>query len=163
MNDRIVRTIAFVLRCAGAATLAYALARQVGLPHPVWAAMSALIVLQERLDATRASLVWRILGTLIGVGAAILVQLGASRLGLGLVAQIAVGVAACALVAHSYPSLRVAMWTCPIVLLTAEPGQAIAMVGLYRGSEVILGALTGGACHWAAEAALARWSGAPAG
>lgn len=77
--------------------------------------------------------------------------------------EIAVGVAACALVAHSYPSLRVAMWTCPIVLLTAEPGQAIAVVGLYRGSEVILGALIGGACHWAAEAALARWTRAPAG
>jgi len=63
------------------------------------------------------------------------------------------GVAICSLVARERPALRVCMWTCLIVLLT-EPSVPIAMVALHRGSEVILGALLGGAFHFAAEVAL---------
>jgi hypothetical protein len=63
-------------------------------------------------------------------------------------------VAICALVVIKLPKLRVAMWTCPIILLTAEPSVPIIMVALYRASEVILGAFVGGVFHWAAEIAV---------
>ena len=42
---------------------------QVGLPHPVWATISELIVSQDKLADTHASLVRRRGGTLIGIGA----------------------------------------------------------------------------------------------
>jgi hypothetical protein len=67
----VIRTVAFVARCSGAATLAYLSATWVGLPNSVWAAMSALIVSQEQLSETRSSLAARIFGTLIGTSAAI--------------------------------------------------------------------------------------------
>ena len=77
----------------------------------------------------------------------------ASYFAAGISMQIAIGVAICSLVARERPALRVCMWTCLIVLLT-EPSVPIAMVALHRGSEVILGALLGGAFHFAAEVAL---------
>ena len=151
-NERLVRGVAFVARCSGAATAAYLAASWVGLPHSVWAAMSAIIVSQERFEDTRTSLATRVIGTLIGIGVAIVVNTATAPIGLGPAEQIAAGVAICALVARSRPALRVCMWTCPIVFLTAEPGVPTAMVGLYRGSEVILGALIGAVLHWLAEA-----------
>ena len=151
-NERLVRGVAFVARCSGAAIAAYLAASWVGLPHSVWAAMSAIIVSQERFEDTRTSLATRVIGTLIGIGVAIGVNTATAPIGLGLTEQIAAAVAICAMAARSRPALRVCMWTCPIVFLTAEPGVTTAMVGLYRGSEVILGALIGAVLHWLAEA-----------
>jgi uncharacterized membrane protein YccC len=93
--NHIIRAVAFVARCSGAATFAYLLAIWVGLPNSLWAAISALVVSQEQLSETQSSLAARILGTLIGICVAVAV-----------------------------------------------------------GSEVILGALLGGAFHFAAEVAL---------
>jgi len=163
LNDRALPAVAFVCRCSLSATLAYLAAGWVGLPHPIWATMSALIVSQEKLDATRASLKWRILGTLIGIGIGLAVSLIASPLGLTLAAQIALSVAISAVIAHYDPDLRVCMWTGPIVLLTGSPSEPIAMVALYRGSEVMMGALVGGALHAVSALAVARVSGARGG
>src|SRR6202034_2087593 len=68
---RSIRFVAFIVRCAAAATCAYGAAILTGLPHPVWAAISALVVSQERLGQTGASLLWRIAGTLIGLCVAV--------------------------------------------------------------------------------------------
>jgi hypothetical protein len=68
MKYRSIRAIAFVIRCSGAATVASELASLLGLLEALWAAMSAVIVSQERLHETRSSLAGRILGTLLGVG-----------------------------------------------------------------------------------------------
>jgi uncharacterized membrane protein YccC len=149
----IIRGVAFVARCAGAATFAYLSAIWVGLPHSAWAAISALIVSQDQLSETRSSLAARILGTLIGIWVAVAVNAVASYFAEGMSMQIAIAVAICALVARERPALRVCMWTCPVVLLT-EPSVPTVMVALHRGSEVILGALLGGAFHGAAEVAL---------
>ena len=43
MTEDQAREIAFVTRCSGAATLSFILAQAVGLPHPVWAAMTGVI------------------------------------------------------------------------------------------------------------------------
>jgi uncharacterized membrane protein YccC len=129
------------------------LAIWVGLPNSLWAAISALVVSQEQLSETQSSLAARILGTLIGICVAVAVNVVASYFAAGISMQIAIGVAICSLVARERPALRVCMWTCLIVLLT-EPSVPIAMVALHRGSEVILGALLGGAFHFAAEVAV---------
>ena len=120
---------------------------------PLGGDISALVVSQEQLSETQSSLAARILGTLIGICVAVAVNVVASYFAAGISMQIAIGVAICSLVARERPALRVCMWTCLIVLLT-EPSVPIAMVALHRGSEVILGALLGGAFHFAAEVAL---------
>jgi hypothetical protein len=54
-DEGVWRAVAFVVRCSGAATLAYLAATLVSLPHPVWATMSALVVSQEKLHDTQGS------------------------------------------------------------------------------------------------------------
>jgi uncharacterized membrane protein YccC len=159
-HSSIIRAVAFVARCSGAATCAYLAAIEIGLSHAVWAAISALIVSQERLDDTTSSLTGRIAGTIIGACIAVAVSVAAARLATALALQIAVAVAVCATIARERPRLRVCMWTAPIVLLTTEPGVPISIEATYRAGEVILGALIGGAFHWAAEVLVHRLSGA---
>lgn len=150
-EQSLLRGAAFVARCSGSATSAYLAASLVGLPHPVWATMSALVVSQEKLDETEASFKGRIFGTLIGIGAGVAASALAAYLPIDMAGQIALSVGLCAVVARRNPAMRVCMWTGPIVLLTAEPSVPIATVALYRGSEVMLGAFVGAAFHWAAE------------
>lgn len=145
------RTLVFIVRCAGAATIAYELATWLGLPHALWAAMSALIVSQVNLQETRSSFHGRLLGTLLGIGVAVLVGEGAAKIAAPVGLQIALAVAICALVAHDFPKLRVAMWTCPIVLLSTHPSAPLLTAAFQRGCEVLLGCAVGWAFHWAAE------------
>ena len=152
MEMRAIRAIAFVARCSGAATVAYELACLLGLPEALWAAMSAVVVSQEHLHETRSSLAGRIFGTLLGIGVTIAVSDVASRTAASTAVQMAIAVAICALVVREFPKLRVAMWTCPIILLTAQPSVPIVVVALHRAGEVIFGAVVGGVFHWAAEA-----------
>lgn len=148
------RHVAFVLRCSGAATLSYVLASVIGLPHPVWAAMSGIIVSQEKLTETRTATVGRMIGTVIGIVTAVVIASLTAPLGANVTLQIALAVGLCAIVARRYPALRVSMWTGPIVFLTADPGMPLFMVGLYRGAEVLLGGLVGAALHTIAEAVI---------
>jgi uncharacterized membrane protein YccC len=105
----IIRAFAFVVRCTGAATCAYVGAVKIGLPHAVWAAISALVVSQERLDDTTTSLAGRIAGTIIGACIAVAVSLAGARLTSSVTLQIAVAVAVCATIARERPHLRVSM------------------------------------------------------
>ena len=111
MDNKGIRAVAFVARCSGAAMIAYELAGLLGLPESLWAAMSALIVSQERLYETRSSLTGYILGTLLGIAVTVAVSEAGSRIGAVTSAQMAVAVAISALVVRWFPSLRVAMWT----------------------------------------------------
>ena len=151
MEQKSIRAIAFVIRCAGAATVAYGLAHSLGLPESVWAAMSAVIVSQERLHETRSSLRGRVIGTLLGIIVTIMVSRMASHAAVSTAVQMAVAVAICALVTREHPKFRVAIWTCPIILLTTPPSVPVFMVAFRRGGEVILGAVVGWIFHWAAE------------
>jgi uncharacterized membrane protein YccC len=157
----IARRVAFAARCAGSGALTYLLATRVGLAHPVWASMSSLIVSQESLDATRHSIIGRVIGTIAGAVVAILVSEVANQVDAGTALQIAAAVGLCALFAGGHPSIRVCLWTCPVVLLTASPGSSVEHAGLIRGSEVILGALSGGLIHWLVHWMTARWDRCP--
>jgi uncharacterized membrane protein YccC len=150
-REQRIRYLAFIARCSAAATAAYLASIWVGLPHSVWAAMSALIVSQESLKQTRVSVAGISAGTLIGIAVALGAAAAASYVSIGMTVEIAVGVALCAAVAHGRPALRICMWTCPIILLTGNGADTLLTTGLTRGSEVILGALVGGAMHWMAE------------
>jgi uncharacterized membrane protein YccC len=143
------KRLVFAVRCAASAAFAYLLATGIGLPYPVWASMSSLIVSQESFDETRHSVVGRVIGTITGAVVAILVSTVAHHIGIGIgsALQIAVAVGLCALIASGHPAIRVCLWTCPVVLLTAASGS-VEHAGLMRGSEVILGALSGGLIHW---------------
>jgi uncharacterized membrane protein YccC len=154
MRKELVRHIAFVVRCSAAATCAYLLARAVGLPHPVWAAMSGIIVSQENLTQTHSATVGRLFGTVIGVVIAVTVGHLLTPLHAGVAVQMAVAVALAAVVARRYPIVRVCMWTCPIVFLS-DQATSLLKVGLNRGAEVLLGGLIGAALHWISEKAIA--------
>lgn len=151
MQKSSMPAIAFVVRCAGAATIAYELATWLGLPQALWAAMSALIVSQDNLNATQSSFRGRIAGTLLGIGVALIVGESAVHVKVPLEFQITVAVAICALAARSFPTLRVAMWTCPIILLSGHSATPLLTVAFRRGCEVILGALVGWILHWVAD------------
>jgi uncharacterized membrane protein YccC len=150
----LARYVAFVLRCSAAATFSYMLASAIGLPHPVWAAMSGIIVSQEKLTETRSAMAWRLIGTVIGIVVAVAVGSLTAPLGADVAIQIALAVGLCAIVARRYPAVRVCMWTGPIVFLTVDPGMPLYMVGLYRGTEVFLGGLVGAALHAVSEAVI---------
>jgi len=149
-----IRSVAFVARCTGAAVLALVVANRLGLDHPVWASVSALVVSQDTLGDTHRSLSWRIVATVIGVGVAVLVALILH--GAGPVAMLAVAVGITAAVARLRTELRVCMWTSVIVLLTVPPGGTILTAALARAQEVLLGVAIGAALHWVAERLLFR-------
>lgn len=153
MTEKTLRTLLFVFRCTGAGTAALAVATAFGLEHPVWSAMSALIVSQEQLDATRSSVTSRILGTVIGIGTACAVNLAIARFGASLYLQLAIAVLICALLVHRFPQLRVSMWTCALILASSA-ATSVTEIGFNRGQEVILGTLIGGLFHAAAEGML---------
>ncbi len=150
-RDEFYRHIAFILRCSGAVALAFLLARAVGLPHPVWATMSGIIVSQEKLNDTNRATLWRLAGTIVGVVVAVIVGGALLAFGAAVPVQLAGTVALCALLVRLWPDLRVSMWTAPIVLLTRAPSDSILQTGLWRGEEVLVGGLVGVGCHFLAE------------
>ena len=150
-RGKTLRNLAYVVRCAGSTLAAYELAGLLGLQETVWAAMSALIVSQDRLHETQSSLMTRILGTLIGLVITIVVSEGARFVGAPMTVQMGLAVTIAAVIAREFPDLRVVMWTCPIVLLTAQPTGSILAAAFSRGSEVVLGAVVGWLFHWGAE------------
>jgi uncharacterized membrane protein YccC len=149
-------TLIFVARCALASALAYEAAARLGVSQPVWAAISAIIVSQERFIDTRSSLTSRIAGTALGVAIGVAVGALAAPLKIPPGVEIAVAVALAAYAAHRFPALRVAMWTGPVVLLTADASGSLIAVALRRAGEVIFGAAIGFAFHWLAEKLVAR-------
>lgn len=153
-NNRRLRFI-FAVRCFIAVWVSYVIAEAVGLPFPAWAPVSAIVVSQEQLEETRTFLIRRVIGTICGVFISVALNALATPCGMGIAAQAACSVAICALLVHKYPSFRTSMVTAPIVLLTAAPTDPMYMVGLYRGSEVMIGSLAGGGLHILSQGLLA--------
>jgi uncharacterized membrane protein YgaE (UPF0421/DUF939 family) len=102
-GDNIVELVTFVLRCAAAATVAYLLASAVGLLHPLWTCIFALVGSQDSESAIFTAIGGRVAGTVIGVIVAVAVGAVMHRLGLDLTWQIAVAVAICAMLAWGRP------------------------------------------------------------
>jgi uncharacterized membrane protein YgaE (UPF0421/DUF939 family) len=143
-ENKTLELVIFVLRCTAAATIAYLLASVVGLLHPLWTCIFALVGSQDSESEIITKTGGRVAGTIIGVIVAVAVGTAMHRLGLDLVWQIAVAVAICAMFAWGRPAIQLCMWTPPIIFLTASPTEPIIIAAFYRGCEVILGVLIGG-------------------
>ncbi len=143
--------IAFILRCSSSTTLAYIVAQYFGLPYPVWAAISAIVVSQEQFSETRLSIIRRFMGTIIGILIGIAVHSLVTPFSAPMALQIGLSVALAAPIAYGRPAFRAALWTGPIVLLTATPDVSILFIGLHRGCEVVLGGVMGGGFHFVAD------------
>lgn len=161
LSTRRIRLAGFVFRCVAAVSLATWLSDAVGMDHTVWAAMSALIVTHESFSSTRAQVSGRIAGTVIGALVALGFHFVGNLAGFGEIAQIALAVCVCALIASGRPTLRVCLWTCPLVLLTGAEGVSAEYTAAMRTLEVLLGALVGGTMHWLEVIVLRRWQAEP--
>ena len=146
-----LRLAVFVIRCSGAATAAWSVSNLLGLCQPVWAAMSALIISQFRLDETRSCSIGRVFGTLLGIAVSLAVSVLASKLHVPLPVQMALAVGICAIVTFDLPALRVALWTCPLILLAHCSAAPMVRAAERRAVEVVLGALVGLTLYWTAE------------
>ncbi len=153
LAERLPETV-HVLRFPLAAVLAFLIASQLGLGYPSWAAVSAIIVLQEDLNGTRTAVHWRVLGTMTGVAVALLCGTVVTPLAAQPVLQIGISVAVCAVIARAKPALRVAMWTVPIVFMSRAADVTLVEAGLSRGSEVVIGCVIATVVQWLVEAAL---------
>ncbi len=151
MGNDLVWLVMFVVRCTAAAVIAYFLTMAVGLPHPLWACVFALVVSQDNVAASFKMIGRRVLGTVIGAVVAVVVGSGLNRFGLDAVWQMGLAVAICAIFAWRRPAIQVCLWTPPIILLTASTAEPIVDVGFYRSCEVIIGVLVGGSLHMAVE------------
>ena len=143
--------VAFVLRCAIAATLSYSLSSQAGLASPAWASISAIIVSQEKLGQTGSALAWRFVGTIVGIVVAISTDILTRTLHVDVAVQMGLAVAVCATLVRRWPDLKVAMWTVPIVYLANTSNQPLLALSYSRCSEVLVGGLVGLAVHCIAE------------
>lgn len=151
---RSIPLILFALRCTAAATLGYLIAQRIGLPYPLWTAISALVVSQEQYAETHTSVVRRVVGTLAGLLIVIAVNAVLASQDATIATQMAVAIAISASLSYGRPSFRASLFTCPIVLMTAEPHEPMYVVAFYRGCEVILGGLLGGGFHYLSDGAL---------
>lgn len=160
-REKAVDLTAYVVGCTAAAAIAYFLAGAVGLQHPLWACIFALIASQGSLETALPAMAGRVIGTIIGVVVAIAVNEATRRLALDMATQMLIDVAICAIFAWGRPSIVVCLWTPPIILISAAPGESIVAVGVARGCEVVVGVIVGGLVHMAAEKAsrLARSPG----
>ena len=146
----------FVVRCAASATLAWYAAVLLQSPHPVWASMSALIVSQENIRATRSSISGRVTGTILGALVALATNVAGNTWHLAVPLQLAVAVGICAVIAMGRPAIRVCLWTCPLVLLTTTSTESPFLTAVFRTAEVLIGVIIGGLLHLA-EASLMTW------
>jgi uncharacterized membrane protein YccC len=134
--------LAFAARTSLTACAAYGVASLLGLEQPMWAPVSALIVVQGSARGTLRAMGDRLLGTAFGAAAAVIIAVLLSRLGAPMVVQIAAAVAlVAAAVAAFRPAARVATWTSVIVLTsTIAPGQPWANAA-WRMADVAVGAI----------------------
>jgi hypothetical protein len=144
--------VAFALRCSTAAVLGWHLSILLGLAEPLWAATSSLIISQVGLRDTKLYSKERIVGSLFGIAVSATVHAASTPFCMSSMTQIAIAVAVCAVIAHRKPSLRVAMWTCPITLAPLPSDlTAVTSIAADRGLAVVVGATVGFALHWLAE------------
>jgi len=130
------------VRTTLAAVVSAMIARACGLPEPIWAVISTIIVMQSSLGAARQ--VWRdrLLGTALGTltGAALLTFFPSSLavLAVGLLVMAIV----CALTRQPHSAYRFAGITLAIIVLPAYTAPAW-VISLHRFLETVVGLVVG--------------------
>ena len=134
------------LQMAAGATVALYLATALGLPHPYWSVISAIVVIQASvgggvLSVARDRAVGTLTGALVGAAAAFIRPPGME----GMAAAIAVTTAALAFLGPGRPWLKIAPVTAAIVI-AGGPGEGPASLALDRVMEIVVGSAVGVAC-----------------
>ena len=143
MTRRLPARAKQAVRTTAAALTAYAVGSWLGLPQLVWAVVTALIVLQVSVGATIGAGLDRMAGTLGGAVVGALVAMLQPPLAMPDWAALVVAVAPLALLAATYPRLRIAPLTAVIILLAVPPDIAAPVAALERVLEIGLGTLIG--------------------
>ncbi len=143
VHQKTLLDIVFITRCSATAIIAYKLIESLGLPYPVWAYIAGLVIVQEKLDQARITLINRVAGTIIGCVVAILIETFSLVISRGIIMQITLSAAIYGLIARWRPEFRVCMLTSPIVLITSLASTTIFIAGVDRACEVVLGSLVG--------------------
>jgi uncharacterized membrane protein YccC len=127
-------------RLLSSIALAYGSASLLRLPDPFWAGVTAVVVTQPVLGAALTAGRDRILGTLLGALAGLLVIVG-GRQGLPLMPMFWIALVPLAVLTAIWANLRMSCITLIVVLLVPPLGLSFARP-LDRIIEILLGTLT---------------------
>lgn len=126
-------------RLLAACAVAYVGSKLIALPEPYWALVTAVVVTHPALGDTLSAGRLRVIGTLIGAFAG-LVVIGAAELGFSSFVLFWIALAPLAMLTAVRPNLRLSCITLVIVVLVPASGGAFARP-LERVVEILLGTL----------------------
>lgn len=145
----------FAVKCLIAAVLAYYVAARIGLSHPYWAVTTAYIVAQPLSGAVLSKAVFRLVGTVVGAAAAVVLVPNFVNQPLVLSAALALWLSLCVYLAlidrtaRAYTFL-LAGYTASIIGFPSvdAPGH-IFNVAILRVQEISIGIVAGSLIHGA--------------
>lgn len=133
------RALAHSFKTALAALIAALLCQALEFDQSLWAVISAIIVMQADLGGSVHAGWIRLLGTLVGAVAGVLMGLMVSDPTTAMVVAVFVTMTVCTIIPGLNEALRLAGITAAIVLMLGEPGQSVVETGAIRFLETSLG------------------------
>jgi uncharacterized membrane protein YccC len=144
-KSRLLPAALFGLRTAASAMLALYLAFRLQLDEPAWAATSAVIMTNPILGATLRRGALRLVGTLVGAAAAVVLLAAFPQDRVGFLLGLAIWGGLCSAAATLVGELRsyaplLAGYTCAIVAMSAVADPpTVLLIAIARGSCIALG------------------------
>ncbi|NCC25884.1 MAG: hypothetical protein EOM25_11945, partial [Deltaproteobacteria bacterium] len=133
------RALVHPFKTALAALIAALACEALELDQSLWAVISAIIVMQADLGGSVHAGWVRLLGTLVGAIAGVLMGLVVPDPTAAMVVAVFVTMSVCAIISGLNEALRLAGITAAIVLMLGEPGQSVVETGAIRFLETALG------------------------
>lgn len=143
----------FALKVYAAAMLALYVALWIGLPRPYWAVMTSFIIAQPLAGAVLSKAVFRVMGTIAGAAAAVVMVPPLSNAPELLSLAIALWLALCIFIAlldrtpRAYMFVLAGYSACLIALPSVEAPAEIFNVAILRVQEITVGILCGSLVH----------------
>ncbi|WEK39410.1 MAG: FUSC family protein [Candidatus Brevundimonas colombiensis] len=144
LSPRRAAEVRAALQMAVAATAALYLATLLGLPHPYWSVISAIVVVQASVTGgvvaiARDRAIGTMTGALVGAGVAFIRSPGMESLAL----SIAISTAVLAFLGAGRPWLKIAPVTATIVIAGGAGSEGPASLALDRVMEILVGSGVG--------------------
>ncbi len=145
----------FAVKCLIAALLAFFVAVRIGLPRPYWAVATSFIVAQQFSGAVLAKALYRVLGTVLGGAAAVVLLPLLVNEPFVLSAALAVWLGICVHLAlldrtpRSYVFLLAGYTASIIAFPSVDTPDAILVTAVERMQEITIGILAGSLVHGA--------------
>lgn len=144
---------AFAVKTYGAAMLAFYIAASIGLPRPFWAVTTCYVVSQPLAGATRSKAMFRLLGTVVGASAAVVLVGSFVNMPIVLSMAMATWLGFCIYCAlldatpRSYSFLLAGFTACIIAFQAVDaPGQVFE-TGILRVQEIGIGIVVSAIVH----------------